>query len=611
MPSGRRRPSLNCLMPDPSPGVQPSPRSLSLGKPHVGTRRELILAGVALTVLLGCGGGAPGTAGETAARPGIDPAVSTSVPPEWSPHVAQLFYDNCVECHRPGGGAPFALLAYEDAARRADRIARATARRFMPPWLPTAGIGDFEGERRLSEPEIALLRQWAEAGAPEGDPEAAPPPPAFPSGWSLGEPDLLVEFPPHDVPAGGQDLYRNLVVHVPLDSARWIQVAEIRPGNTRVVHHAKMMTDTTPSSRDMASQEAQPGFDGMHVASKARNPDGFFVGWTPGKVPSEGRRDLAWRLTPGTDLVLQLHLKPTGSPEQVRATVGFYFADAAPRRMPALVMLESRDIDIAPGDTAFVTEERYRLPVPVEVLTIYPHAHYLGKRLEGWAIMPNGRRRDLIRIDDWDFNFQDEYRYRDPVELPAGTVITMHYTYDNSSANPQNPFDPPHRVTHGPQSTDEMAELVLQVLPADPSDLAALVEDLNRFYYQAGLRWEADQQRARARTLEAEGRLDEALEAYRQVLLMGEDARIFAAMAGLFLRKGEASGAVLAAERAVALAGGADARILGVLARAYAAAGRMEEAREVAQRGAEMARQSGQPALADSLMALRRSLGGG
>jgi hypothetical protein len=422
---------------------------------------------------------------------------------------------------------------------------------------------------------------------------------------------MVVEFPEYPVPAEGRDLYRNLVVQIPLDVPRWVRAVEVRPGDPKVVHHARMMVDTTTSSRDLAALEAGPGFDGMHMRSAAGSPGGFFIGWTPGKVPHAGREDLAWHLEPGTYLVLQLHLRPTGEAVPVRARVGLHFATTPPRRMPLLLMLESRDIDIAPGDTAFVVEDRYRLPVPVELLSVYPHAHYVGKRLQGWVVLPDGGRRDLIRIEDWDFNFQDEYRYREPVQLPTGSVVTMHYTYDNSSANPRNPFDPPRRITHGLQSTDEMAEMTFQVLPSDPDDLPTLAADLDRFYYQAILDWEAQQNRALGQSLESEGRLDEALEAYRQALLAGDDAEVVASMARVFVRQGETVSAVLAAERAAALSGRANPRILGTLARAYAEAGRMEEAREVAAQAAELAARRGLPELADSLAALRRSLRGG
>lgn len=481
----------------------------------------------------------------------------------------------------------------------------------MPPWLPAQGVGEFEGERRLDRAEIEMLRQWADAGAPEGDPAAAPAPSSLPGEWSLGEPDLIVEFPELTVPAEGRDVYRNLVVRAPGTDARWVRTTELRPGNLKVVHHSHLMVDTTDSSRQMAAMDSAASLEVMHVSGYAHNPGGFFIGWTPGASADPGRDDLAWRLAPGTDLMLQLHLRPTGAPETVRPRVGLRFASGPPSRTPALILLESRDIDLEPGDTAFAAGDAFRVPVPVEVLAVYPHAHYLGKRMEAWAVLPNGRRRDLLRIDSWDFNFQDQYRVRRPVQLPAGSLISMRITFDNSADNPHNPFDPPRRVVRGLASTDEMAEMGFQVLPSTSADLATLGASLDRFYYEAELRWEADEHVAHARALESEGRLDEALESYRGALLMGDDPGIMASMAEILLRKGDAAAAVLVARRAAAVVNGADPRILWMLARAHAAAGEMEAARDAAKRAWEIADRLGAHALADSLLVVRRSLGGG
>lgn len=479
----------------------------------------------------------------------------------------------------------------------------------MPPWLPDPGVGDFAGSRRLPQVQIDLLRRWAAAGAPLGDSAKVPEPPDVSSEWRLGPPDLVVEFAEDTVAGGGQDLYRNLVAGVPIQEARWVRALDLRPGNDRVVHHARMMVDTTLSSRELAAEDAARSLDVMRVSAEAHDPGGFFVGWTPGKVPDEGSHDLAWRIEPGADLILQVHLRPTGRPEVIRPRAGLYFADAPPTRTPALVILRSVAIDIAPGDSAFVAEEAYRLPVDVDVLSIYPHAHYVGKRLEAWAISPDGRRHDLLRISDWDFNWQDAYRYAEPVRLRAGSILTMHYVYDNSSANPRNPFDPPRRIVYGLASTDEMAELIVQVLPTEGGGLAILRDDLDRLYYQARLRAEATgllyQARARARA----GLLGEAMDLYRRSLRARDDALAMAEMADVLIRQGDPDSAVLVARRAAELGASQDARTLGALARAHAAAGQRKEAALVARRAVDLANRAGLAMLADSLSALLRSLG--
>ncbi len=424
----------------------------------------------------------------------------------------------------------------------------------------------------MSDAEIATIRRWVAEGAVRGNPADLPPVPAWSDEWALAPPDLIVDVPAYTVPAAGGDLYRNLVARVPVEEAHHVTSVEIRPGDPRIVHHARLMIDTTESSRRLDAVDVAPGFDGMDLESDAHNPDGFFLGWTPGKVPSAGPEGLAWRLVPGTDVVLQLHLRPSGRPATVRPRLGFHFGDKAPSRAPALIMLKSFDIDIPAGDSAYVVSDEYVLPVAVDVLSVYPHAHYLGKDLQGFATPPDGRTEWLIRIIDWDFNWQDEYRYATPVSLPAGTAVTMRYTYDNSSANPQNPNDPPRRVVYGSNSSDEMADLILQVLPRTAGDLETLTRDLawndevREVSYLARARYE------RAEELAARGLFEQAMEQYREGLkLRSNDLDIHMGMARTLVSVGDLVAATLIAERAATLSHRRNPRVLRQLAAVYAA----------------------------------------
>lgn len=387
--------------------------------------------------------------------------------------VAPILYENCVPCHRPGGAGPFPLVTYEDAKSRARQIADVTATRFMPPWLPEPGYGRFEGERRLSDGEIGTLARWAEAGAPAGELAELPPVPEWPEGWQLGDPDLVLETPPFELSASGPDVFRNFVLPTDLPGVRYVRGVELMPENPAVVHHAVMQVDRTGSVQRLDDEAPGPGFGGMLMGASER-PDGHFVGWTPGHLPREVPRGLAWRLHPGSDVVVQLHMPPSGKPETVRVKVGLHFTPEPPTRELFGLLLGSEQIDIPPGERDYELHDRFSLPVAVEALGIYPHAHYLAERMEAWAELPGGERRWLLKIADWDFDWQDEYRYAEPVPLPAGSEVVMRYTYDNSPANPQNPHHPPRRVQFGPESTDEMAFLLLSVLPERPGDLPAL-----------------------------------------------------------------------------------------------------------------------------------------
>ena len=402
---------------------------------------------------------------------------AATTPVTWQ-QIAPLVYKNCTSCHHAGGSGPFALMTYQDAKRWGSLMKTVTASRYMPPWLPEPGHGSFEGERRLTDEDISLVKAWVEAGMPEGD-GGVPEPPRYGSDWALGPPDLVLEMAaPMEVPAGGTDLFENFILPVSLKGTRWVRAMEIKPGSPQVVHHANVILDRTASLRRAHPDDWQKGLPGMDIlvdSGESFDPDSHFLFWKPDSTALIEPDGLPWRLDEGNDLVLNMHLKPTGKPESVRARIGLYFTDKPAPEHPMLLQLEhDAALDIPPGDAAFVIQDELKLPVSVDVLGIYPHAHYLGKRLEGWAILPNGERRWLILIKDWDINRQSVYRFAKPVSLPRGSVVHMRYTYDNSANNIRNPNSPPVRVKAGNRSVDEMGHLWLQVLPRPENKLTSV-----------------------------------------------------------------------------------------------------------------------------------------
>jgi tetratricopeptide (TPR) repeat protein len=258
-----------------------------------------------------------------------------------------------------------------------------------------------------------------------------------------------------------------------------VRTVELRPGNAKIVHHAVMMIDRTQSSRRYDARDEELGFGGMSLGD-AERPGSQPIPWTPGMAPSPGIEGVAWQLDPGSDVVLQMHMLPSGKPEMIRPAIGFHFAERSPTRRTWSFTLHSEEIDIPAGESSYVVEDRVTFPAPVEVVSVYPHAHYLGKEIQGYAIRPDGTRQWLVRISDWDFNWQDEYRYRNPVQLPAGSTIVMHFIYDNSADNPRNPTIPPKRVTHGTSSLDEMGTLSFEVIPQNEEDLFLLQAAVSR-----------------------------------------------------------------------------------------------------------------------------------
>lgn len=389
--------------------------------------------------------------------------------------IAPIVIENCAPCHRPGEAAPFSLLSYDDVLKRAEQLVMVTEDRYMPPWLPQHGYGEFAAERRLTNEEIGMLSQWVEEGATKGDESELPPIPDWPEGWQLGEPDLVVTMTePFEMPADGGDVFRNFVIPIKIPSTKYVEAIEFRPGNQKIVHHATIRIDDTASSRRLDEKDPEPGYGGMDSGSNAHFPEGHFLGWTAGKVPHRNEPGLSWTLQPGTDLVLELHLQPTGKPETLQSSVGLFFTDKPPTKHSFALVLESQAMNIPPGDDEYEVTDEYIFPMPVEVLGIYPHAHYLGKTIEGYAILPDGSKKWLIRIPEWDFNWQDEYRFEEPVSLPKGTKVVMRITFDNSEDNVRNPNHPPERVVFGPKTSNEMADLVLRVVVPSAADMNTL-----------------------------------------------------------------------------------------------------------------------------------------
>jgi hypothetical protein len=401
-------------------------------------------------------------------------AVGTvSAAPTFNKDIAPILYENCATCHRPGQVAPFSLLTYQDAAKRAKLIALVTERRYMPLWKAEPGR-HFLNERRLTDEQIALIGDWAEQGALEGDAADKPTPPAFPEGWEAGEPDKVFTMPTKfDVPADGPDQFRCFVIPMNLDRDVYVKAFEFRPGNRLVVHHAVLFMDNDGVSRRLAGESGSyPCFAGPGFV-----PLGILGGWAPGSGPEVQRDGVSIPIRKGVFLVLQLHYHPDGKPETDQSSMGLTFG--GPPKIPiGLVWVNSRKINIAPGDSHYLVKTSVTLPQDVEVLGLTPHAHYLCKDMKVDARLPDGTVESLIRIKDWDFNWQGQYRYAEPVKLPKGTRVELEYTYDNSADNPRNPASPPVRVRFGEQTTDEMALVFLAVALAPGANARVFQQSL-------------------------------------------------------------------------------------------------------------------------------------
>ena len=403
--------------------------------------------------------------------------------PTFNKHIGPILYQHCAGCHRPGEVAPFSLLTYEDASKRAKLIAGATERRFMPPWKPEPRYGKFANERRLTDDQIALIRAWADNGAPEGDPNDKPPMTAFTDGWQAGKPDQILTLPSSfAVTAGGHDQFRCFLLPMNLDHDVYVSGTEFRPGNRRIVHHALVFVDTTGTARRRA------GNDGNYSCFGGAGVPGINLigGWVPGTVAQPPAPDYSRFVPKDSDIVVQIHYHASGKPESDQSSVGLTFSGPPKKGRTGAMVIGGR-LDIPPGDPHYIVKGQLVLPRDVELTGISPHAHYLGKEMKVTAYLPDGTTVPLIWIKDWDFNWQGGYQYEKPIALPKDTRIELEYVYDNSENNRRNPSRPPVRVKWGEQSTDEMALAFLVFLLPTPAEAYAFGRQITIQYFEAFL----------------------------------------------------------------------------------------------------------------------------
>lgn len=366
------------------------------------------------------------------------PAARAATAPTWA-DVAPVLARRCAGCHSTGGDAPFALGSYEEAWVSADTIGEVVRRGTMPPWFADPAVGVFENDRRLSPEERALLLAWCEAGAPLGDPAKAPgplpPPVRQPEGWRIDAPDLVLQGGEEALPADGVIPYRYVLLPRTFDEDTWLEQAEIRADNPRVMHHCNLAwiypAEADPRGNLIAGQV--PGGEAMRLA--------------PG---------VAFKVPAGAALVLQVHYVTTGKPERDRIRVGLRFPRVAVKKQLHSVVLSERRLAIPPGAPHHEVRRTAPLPHDASVLALFTHMHVRGKDMTFTALGADGRRTPLLSIPRYAFDWQLSYHVaQGAVRLPRGTTLECVGHYDNSAWNPFNP-DPKVTVQEGPQTTDEM-----------------------------------------------------------------------------------------------------------------------------------------------------------
>ncbi len=415
--------------------------------------KRLIISGLICSAALGVYYAQRAMAVEAAQKTTYVPLPKGSV--TWSKQIAPIVFNNCSTCHRPGEVAPFPLMNYEDAKKRARQMAIVTESRFMPPWKADEGKEKFEDAHRLTDQEIGLIGQWAADGAPEGDKAQTPKTPTFVDGWQNGKPDAVLQPEvPYELAAEGDDVYRCFVIPTNYDKDRYIAAMEVRPGNNAVVHHVIAYLDTTGQGREKDAADAGPGYTSF--GGIGFMPSGTLGGWAPGLVPRMTPPGSGMLLPKGVDVVLQVHYHKSGKAETDQTKIGLFFTEGEIDKQVRIMMLVNPALKIPAGDANYIERAAVTIPTDITALAATPHMHLLGKEMALTATLPDDTKKKLVRVDDWDFNWQMTYVFKEPMKLPKGTKVDLMARYDNSADNPINPSSPPREVRWGEQTTDEM-----------------------------------------------------------------------------------------------------------------------------------------------------------
>jgi hypothetical protein len=410
--------------------------------------------------------------------------------PTFANDIAPIVLTRCASCHRPGQAAPFPLLSYDDVRAKGKEIVEATASGLMPPWHATQGPGfpAILGDRRLSDRQIAVIRTWVNNGMPGGDLRRAPELPAFPSPWPLGVPDITLALPRAQVVEVNNPVaHRNVVIPLSFPTDLWIGAIDYRPSAPGVLRHARFLL--APADLTVTDNDALPGLAGLFGSGRLEDYGDRLVAaarsltdlgaWVPGLPARALPERLAIRVPARSNLVMQMHVRPSDANVVEDGRVALYFAAQTSRQAIVPVNVPpafgiAAGLSIPAGEPRHVLKDFFTLPVDVVAVGARGHAHALGREMTLTATLPNGPARGLLRIGRWDPDWPDSYFFAAPVRLPKGTVLHAEIVYDNSADNPRNLFTPPRQVGWGRASTGEMGSLTLLILEPSGPDAAAL-----------------------------------------------------------------------------------------------------------------------------------------
>jgi peroxiredoxin len=371
----------------------------------------------------------------------------------YSKHIAPILNANCVKCHRSGEVAPFSLASYDDVVGWGETIVEVTQNGRMPPWHANPEYGHFANDARLSDANRQVIKRWVDNGMPEGNSADLPEPPKFVEGWQIDKPDLIYEMPAkYNVPAEGIVPYQYFELKEKPEKDLWIRAAEMRPGNSAVVHHLILFYVRPDQKKDRGEDALSQGIATFAPGMPAMNlPDGW-----------------ALRVPAGSRLIFQAHYTPNGSPQTDRSRVGLVLADTRTvTHQLSRMSGENHEFEIPPGDNNYRAETTQRIGEDMLLYALTPHMHFRGKSFRFTAHYPDGTEEIILDVPRYDFNWQNSYQLAEPKLLPAKTEVQMEAHYDNSADNLSNP-DPSKSVRWGDQTFEEMMIGTLSLTPAQP-----------------------------------------------------------------------------------------------------------------------------------------------
>jgi hypothetical protein len=405
--------------------------------------------------------------------------MAAPAPVEFHKDIEPLLQAHCQTCHRPGEIGPMALLTYDQTRPWAKSIRQAVLTRQMPPWFADNNAQHYSNDASLSAAEIETIKNWVDAGAPEGNPKFSPAARTFVDGWNIGRPDMVVEMPAaYQIPARGTVEYTYIVMPTNFKEDVWVQRLEVRPSDRAHVHHIVLYERQAGSKWLREYPMGVPFVPEPREGSKGRTSDGdrtiegsladqWLVGYAPGTQPYNLPADTAFRIKAGSDFVLQVHYTTNGTPGADRTKIGMVFSKTPPAKRAFIANVTDAGFAIPPGDPNYSAKAELTLAAEAQVVAVAPHMHLRGKSMDMRAVYPTGESETLFNVPNYDFNWQINYYFPSPKTLPRGTKLEVTATWDNSANNRYNP-DPKAEVHWGDQSWDEML-LGLTMLQIDPN----------------------------------------------------------------------------------------------------------------------------------------------